>query len=106
MDLLSIFQNMLDQTKHLRKERKRAPIRWKYCIALAARGWRPSKYEKVADPENPSSDDIMVSWNKEGNKKTIKIQLTFLEQCLWLEYVSREEDLKNVKSKQSQQQSS
>jgi len=94
MDLISIFQNMLDQTKHLRKEsKKKTPTRWKYCVALSDRGWQPFKYEKVVDPENPGSDDVVVSWNKEGSEKTIRVRLTYLEQCLWIECVSNKRGL-------------
>lgn len=99
MDLISIFQRMLDQTKHLRKQTNKKPqTRWKYCVALTSKGWKPSKYDKVVNPENPGDDDIIVSWNKEGEKKTVKVQLTFLEQCLWFEYVSRKENLRHDKS--------
>ena len=68
--------------------------RWKYCVALAARGWKAYSAERIGDPEQ---DDILVKWRKEG-EKDIEIRLSFTEQCLWLEYMEQKEKNKDEHS--------
>jgi len=61
--------------------------KWKYCVALAARGWKASDYEYVP---NDTDDDVIITWRKEGEEE-IKIRLSFTEQCLWLKYLEQKE---------------
>jgi len=74
-------QGIYDQLPH------RGNNRWKYCVALAAKGWKASECVKVSEPD---CDDIIVTWRKEGEEE-IKLRLSFTEQCLWLEYMEQKE---------------
>ena len=59
--------------------------RWKYCVALASKGWEAYGYEKVGEPH---ANELVIKWKKRG-EKDIRIRLTFVEQCLWVDYLEK-----------------
>jgi len=61
--------------------------RWKYCVALAARGWKAYDFEYVP---TEADDDVIIMWRKEG-EDDIKLRLSFTEQCKWLKYLEQKE---------------
>jgi hypothetical protein len=86
---------MFNNTEHLRQassQKFNVPKKWKFCIALLERGWKPIGYEKVNDANY--SEDVIVTWKKQGEKKAVKLRLSFLDQCLWFEYLSKKEKIK------------
>jgi len=62
--------------------------RWKYCVALAERGWKAHAYEYVP---TDTDDDVIIKWKKEGEVE-IKVRLSFTEQCLWIKYLEQKEN--------------
>ena len=66
---------------------KAANNRWKYCVALAERGWKAHDYEYVPTDTN---DDVIIKWRKEGEVE-VKVRLSFTEQCLWIKYLEQKE---------------
>lgn len=71
------------QTQYKAHGPKYTHTRWKYCVALVKEGWRA--YECV-NIEN--TDEVLIKWRKEG-KKDIGIRLSFMEQCLWIKYLEK-----------------
>jgi len=69
--------------------------RWKYCVALAKRGWKAYDYEYVPTETN---DDVIIKWRKEGEVE-IKVRLSFTEQCLWIKYLEQKEQQNEPESR-------
>jgi len=65
--------------------------KWKYCVALAAKGWEAYDFEYVPTEK---ADDTIIKWRKEG-EKDVAIRLTFTEQCLWIKYMEQQKEKKN-----------
>jgi len=76
-----------------RGKAKRKYDKWKACAALLAAGYTSNKCEKE------DNNDLTFTWNKEGEKE-IKVRLSFIDQQLWLEYLT----LKAAKEKNNGEQ--
>ena len=89
-DFLDLLNDFVKSSQNAQSQLpKRKMHRWKYCVALAAKGWKAHNCIKVKD-DDPFHDDVVVVWRKEGEEE-IEIRLSFTEQCLWLEYMEQKE---------------
>lgn len=87
--IINIFNDLVGQVSKSYEANgpKYSNNKWKYCVALAERGWKPIEYEYVP---TGTDDDVIVTWRKK-EKQDIKIRLSFTEQCLWLRYLEQKE---------------
>lgn len=61
--------------------------RWKYCVALAERGWEAYDFKSIS---SETEDEVIIKWRKEGEVE-INVRLSFTEQCEWLRYMEKKE---------------
>jgi hypothetical protein len=61
--------------------------RWKYCVALAERGWEAYDFKPIP---SETEDEVIIKWRKEGEVE-INVRLSFTEQCLWLRHMEQKE---------------
>lgn len=83
-ELIGFFEGILKASKL--KQKNLAPddfYKWKQCVALSKIGW---KIINCVKKEN--SDNIIITWQKE-DRKNIEIELSFVEQCIWLDYLNK-----------------
>ena len=85
MDLIDLIDGLIksSQNKAIPRDPKEFK-NWKYCVALAKLGWS-------SECKKDNSDNLLVIWKKEG-KSDIQIKLSFIEQCLWLEYLQKSKE--------------
>ena len=90
IDIINLFDGLVQYSSQQYKASlpPGRNFRWKYCVALAKCGWKAVGYEKL------DGDNINIVWHKEG-MDDVGIELSFVEQCIWLQYMERER--KNVK---------
>ena len=92
-DFFSVIDDLVKASQQGQEQQpSRKTNRWKYCVALAAKGWKAYECRRVYG-EDHYCDDVIVKWRKEGEKE-IEIRLSFTEQCLWLEYMEQKEKQK------------
>lgn len=81
-DIIKMAQGSINKANEQRVAKR--IHRWKFCVALAADGW------KAIETKKAPKDDIIIIWAKEG-KSNVEIVLNFTEQRLWLDYMQKKE---------------
>ena len=79
-EILKNLENNLNRPK-----RKKSIKHWKACAILLENGWKCVKTDSDPDTKNA----IILTWAKEDKQHRIK--LSFIEQQLWLNYLTAKE---------------
>jgi len=83
-ELFDMIDGMLKASKKQKVSRDPNEFqKWKQCVALHKLGWKAFNCIK-----KENSDSMIVTWRKDG-QQDIQIELTFIEQCIWFEYLSK-----------------
>lgn len=68
---------------------KKISNKWKICVALSKSGWKLSNWRQgMTKYLGMPTDEVIATWSKDG-ENDIDINLSFTDQCLWLEYMER-----------------
>jgi hypothetical protein len=84
-EIFKVFDNLIQIADKNSRDSKIESNNWRFCVALAHRGWKAISCEKV---KKQDCEDIIIRWKKDGYDD-VYITLTFKEQCLWLEYLEK-----------------
>ena len=97
--LINMMDSLVKQSSEAYKQNgpKYSHSKWKYCVALAAKGWEAYAFEPVAGESD--SDDVVIKWRKEGEVE-IKLRLSFTEQKKWIQYMEQKENDPDEPTKQ------
>ena len=91
LDLIEVLDGFIKSSQS--KLAPRNPddfIGWQQCVALSKLGWKAICQKDQAD--------LIVTWQKEG-KPDLHIKLSFIEQCIWLDYLEKKEKNDNKSDK-------
>lgn len=83
-ELFDLLDNLVKNASQAYQMRPKQPLskNWVKCFELWKAGWKVEEYL-----EAPNSDDILVKWIKDNDRKEILLKLS--DQMMWLEFLEK-----------------